>query len=234
MKTRTMLKKLNLTPPAFDEIRTVVGSAESKTTGEIALVLTKESAHYAFWELLASISFTAFVFVVMLPFAGRFNALYERITWTQRIWALPAFYGVVCLFMTIGAFYLCNVPAVDRIVIPRKVQASSVTRHALRCFTETGVYETMEHSGILIFVSYLEHQVRIVADKGISQKIPQDLWNIIADDLSAEIKIGHAKEGFISAVEKCGELLAEHFPAHTENPNELPDGLIVQEDEEWY
>ena len=41
------------------------------------------------------------------------------------------------------------------------------------------------------------------------------------------LKIGHTKEGFIGAIEKCGELLAEHFPAHSENPNELPDGLVI-------
>ena len=81
--------------------------------------------------------------------------------------------------------------------------------------------------GFLIFVSYMERQVRIVADSGIAKKIPQDLWNIIADELAAGIKTGHTKEGFTGAIEKCGELLAEHFPAHSENPNELPDGLVI-------
>ena len=67
----------------------------------------------------------------------------------------------------------------------------------------------------------------VVADSGIAKKIPQDLWNIIADELAAGIKTGHTKEGFTGAIEKCGELLAEHFPAHSENPNELPDGLVI-------
>jgi putative membrane protein len=97
----------------------------------------------------------------------------------------------------------------------------------MRYFAESGVYETAEHSGILIFVSYMERQVRIVADSGIASKISQDLWNIIADDLAQGIKSGQTKEGFISAVEKCGQLLAENFPAHEENPNELSDGLAI-------
>ena len=49
----------------------------------------------------------------------------------------------------------------------------------------------------------------------------------LADELAAGIKTGHTKEGFTGAIEKCGELLAEHFPAHSENPNELPDGLVI-------
>ena len=123
-----------------------------------------------------------------------------------------------------------NVPAIDRIIIPNRIKKAAVTNRAMRHFAESGVYETSEHSGILIFVSYMERQVRIIADTGIAKKIPQDLWNIIADDLAQGIKNGKTKEGFISAVEKCSELLAENFPAKDENPNELCDGLVILQD----
>jgi len=33
----------------------------------------------------------------------------------------------------------------------------------------------------------------------------------------------------VLAVQKCGELLAQHFPAGRSNPNELPDHFIVLE-----
>jgi len=229
-----MLKKLNLTAEDFDDISKAVQNAEAKTTGEIETAIAAESAHYAFWELLASLCVAVIVFAVLLPFAGKINGLYERITWTQRIWALPALYGFVCFASVFASFYLFNIPALDRAAIPRIVRTASVTRRAMRHFAESGVYDTAEHSGILIFVSYMERQVRIIADRGISAKISPDLWKLISDGLAADIKAGNTKAGFISAIEKCGDLLAQHFPAHEQNPDELPDGLTVLEDAEWY
>ena len=79
----------------------------------------------------------------------------------------------------------------------------------------------------------MERQVRIVADSGISKKISQDLWDLIADELAENMKKGKVTEAFETAIAKCGELLAENFPNHKENPNEFPDGLVILEDAEW-
>ena len=229
-----MLKKLKLSNSEFDAIAEAVAKAESKTTGEIKIVLAPESAHYAFWELLAAVCAAAVVFAALLPFAEKITDAYDLFAWTERTWMLPGLYGFACFLSIAAAFQLFNIPALDRIAVPKRVRIASVTRRALRLFVECGVYDTAEHSGILIFISYLERQVRIVADSGISKKISHDLWRIISDDLAAEIKSGSAVNAFVGAIEKCGELLAEHFPAREENPNELADGLIVLEDAEWY
>ncbi|MBQ9238844.1 MAG: TPM domain-containing protein [Treponema sp.] len=234
MKTNHMLNVLHLHEQEFMRITAAVGAAEKKTSGEIAVVLTAESAHYAFWELLAAVSTAAVVFAVLLPCAGAITAAYERMVWAPRVWVVPALYGVICFAVTIAAFYLWNIAPLDRLIIPHRVQQASVTRCAFRTFAETGVHNTREHSGILIFVSYLERQVRIIADSGIAQKISQDLWNIIADDLAAEIRAHNAAEGFIAAIEKCGALLNEHFPIQRDDVNELADGLIILEGTEWY
>ena len=87
---------------------------------------------------------------------------------------------------------------------------------------------------ILIFVSFMEHQVRILADSGIAKRISQDLWNLIADELAEDIKNGKTAQAFLNAISKCGDLLAEQFPAKEENPNELSDGLVILGDLEWY
>ena len=36
-------------------------------------------------------------------------------------------------------------------------------------------------------------------------------------------------DGFVSAIESAGRLLAEHFPPGSADPNELPNHLIVLE-----
>lgn len=235
MKYKTLVKKLNLSENDFENIKKAVAEAESKTTGEIAVAVVPESAHYSFWELLASNVFAALVLIVLLPFSDAIRGLYRNLYWqNEPSWILPLFYIISCFAAVVIAFYLANIPAVDRVIIPRAVRMSCVTHRAFRYFTESGVYDTAEHSGILIFVSYMERQVRIIADRGISEKISQDLWNLIADELAENLKKGDAALAFTTAIAKCGELLAENFPPHEENPNELSDGLVILEDAEWY
>ena len=234
MKYKTLIKKLNLKDQDFEKITDTVAKVEAKTTGEIALAVTAESGRYCFWELLAANCFAALVLIVLLPFADKILALYRRLYWqNEPSWILPLFFIITCFASVMIAFYLANIPFIDRLIIPPSVRRSSVTNRALRYFTESGIYDTAEHSGILIFVSYMERQVRIIADSGISKKISQDLWNLIADELSENIRKGDTALAFTSAIEKCGDLLAENFPPHEENPNEIPDGLVILEDSEW-
>jgi len=44
----------------------------------------------------------------------------------------------------------------------------------------------------------------------------------------AAIKAGRASDGFVAAIEQCGAVLAQHFPAEpgSVNPDELPDRLV--------
>lgn len=234
MKYNTLLKKLKLKDEDFKAIKDAVASAEAKTTGEIAVAVTAESGRYCFWELLAADFFGVLVLICMLPFADKILALYHRLYWqNEPEWILPLFFIISCLASVVIAFYAANIPAVDRLVIPRSVRRTCVTNRAFRYFAESGVYDTAEHSGILIFVSYMERQVRIVADSGISKHISQDLWNLIADELAENLRKGEATKAFTTAIEKCGELLAENFPPHEENPNEISDGLVILEDAEW-
>lgn len=235
MKYKTLIKKLKLSDGDFDSIKNAVAAAEKRTTGEIAVALAPESAHYSFWELLTANAFAGIIAVIMVPFADVFRSLYQRIYWhNEPSWIIPVIYLVSIFAAVVIGFYLTNIPAIDRLIIPGSIKKECVNHRALRYFTESGVYDTKEHSGILIFVSYMERQVRIIADSGISKMISQDLWNIIADELAENLKKGNVTSGFTTAIEKCGDLLAENFPPHEENPNELADGLVILGGSEWY
>ncbi|NLC92495.1 MAG: hypothetical protein GX677_03390 [Treponema sp.] len=235
MKYKSLIKKLKLSDSDFEKIKKSVQEVETKTTGEISVAIAPESAHYSFWELLASNTVACIALIIMLGFSDKIRNLYERFYWqNEPDWILPAFFVISCFSIVVLVFYLANIPFIDRVVIPRSVRKVSVTNRALRYFTESGVYKTAEHSGILIFASYMERQVRIIADEGISEKISPDLWNLIADEFAEELKNGNVAEAFVQAILKCGDLLAENFPAKKENPNELTDGLVILEDAEWF
>lgn len=235
MTKASMLRRLKLNEASFDTIKKSVAKAETKTTGEIALAVTAESARYSVFELMAALCVGVLVFAIMLPLSGAIQQMLDKIMWGASVWHLPAFFGITCFGVTILLFWVANVPAVDRLIIPVSVRRQTVYNRALRHFVESGVYATENRSGILVFVSYMEREVRILADTGISEKIAPELWNLIAQDLAAGLGTDDATGAFVRAVERCGELLAQHFPAPSQpeaNPNELPDGLVILDDED--
>lgn len=234
MNTKTLVKKLRLSDQDFDDIKKAVEEAEKKTTGEITLAVTAESSHYSFWELLFSNIFAAIAIFAFLPFSNKIKELYSILYWkNEPSWILPVFFILMSFSLIIISFYITNIPFIDRLIIPDTVKKSCVTARAFQHFSQSNVYCTNEHTGILIFVSYMERQVRIIADKGISDKISQDIWNLITDEFAETLGKKDAKTAFITAIQRCGELLSENFPAHKENPNELSDGLVILEANQW-
>ena len=85
---------------------------------------------------------------------------------------------------------------------------------------------------MLIFVSVAERYAEIVADAAIHQRVPQEEWQAIVDDLTHHIAQGEAGEGFVRAIHAVGEHLARHFTPGTRDPNALPNHLIILP-EEW-
>lgn len=232
MTTKSLLHKIKLSDKDFEEIASQVKKAETGTSGEIALALTAESSSYAIWELLAALLTSFLVLVSLYPLSPQIYSALQGMFWSIEPWHLTLFYTFVFLIMTITAYFLYNIPAIDSVVIPSEAKNQAVKNRAMLHFAKSGVYATENHSGILIYVSYFEKQVQIVADCGISQKVSQDMWNIIADHLADNIRLNNVKQGFITAVQECGELLQTHFPSSQEK-NELSDSLVILEAEKW-
>lgn len=89
-----------------------------------------------------------------------------------------------------------------------------------------GMAKKQNRAGVLIFVSVAEHYVRIVADDGIASKVDKSVWQGAVAALLQHIRGDDLAAGFISAVEQCGAVLAEHFPPSGVK-DELPDKIYV-------
>lgn len=237
MTRNQLLKKIKFTQKDFEEIEETVKRVEKNTQGEVAVALTAESAAYALWEILAALFTSLVMFCCMIPVSDQIYGWLGTKFWDVQPWYLCVFFMVVCTAITILLYILYNIPFIDRIVIPSGAKHAAVSNRAMRWFAESGVYSTEKNCGVLIFVSYFEREVRIVADKGISSKISNDLWNLIADEMTENISKGNIKDAFISAIEKCGNLLAENFPVDQNSvmkkKDELYNGLVILEEERW-
>jgi putative membrane protein len=78
----------------------------------------------------------------------------------------------------------------------------------------------------LIFASLAERYAEIVADSGINTKVQPEVWSKAIAAMISAIKDERPGDGFIAAVELCGEQLARHFPPGALNPDELPNKVI--------
>ncbi len=228
-RPNALARGLGLTEEDLAGIERAVRKAESGTTGEIAIAVTPESADYSFRELFAAVIAGALAFALALTFHSDIAGFLDSLVWHPPAWYATAACGAGA-FLVIALFYLlANVPAIDRLVVPRRERSRAVYRRALRHFVESGVYATSERTGILIFISRMEREVRILADSGISGKIDQSTWNALAERIARSVREGTLRRELVWAAESCGTLLAEHFPAKRENPNELTDAIAFLE-----
>ena len=157
-----------------EKIKVAVKDAESKTSGEIAVALIKESDNYAIYELLFAL-FCGFVyFFIMMFFVTEIENILKSLFWGYSASYLLLFYGLSIFVVISAVYFLSNISFIDRLVIPKSVMRRKVNERAVRQFMESGVYNTKDRTGILIFISQLEHCVELLADKGINEKISQE------------------------------------------------------------
>jgi len=86
---------------------------------------------------------------------------------------------------------------------------------------------TRDKTGILIYVLLSKRKFYILADSGINEKVNQDVWNKMRDEMQLEFQQGSYLEGIIRTIEKVGNLLSKYFPIKHDDTNELSNKVIV-------
>jgi uncharacterized membrane protein len=101
-------------------------------------------------------------------------------------------------------------------------------RHrAHELFARLRVWDTEHNSGVLIYLQLLDRQIEIVADRGITKKVGQEVWDAICRRMEAAFRAGDFEGGALAGIGEITALLARHFPPHRANPDELPDRPVV-------
>jgi putative membrane protein len=121
---------------------------------------------------------------------------------------------------------LC-IPAVRVALMPRRARRAIAYRVAMEQFINRGIARNIGASGILIFVSLAERYARIIVDDEIARRVPQSRWQAAVDVLIAHAREDRVADGFIVAIELCGNELAQHFPRTGADRGKLPDRLYV-------
>ncbi len=188
-------------------IAAVVRQSERATSGEIVPVIVERSDAYAELRLGGS---------ALVAFASGALALFFEPALAP--WLVPTQLGVFA-----AAAWGLGRPALLRLLVPDDVLARRVARAAALAFHGAGLVETRERTGILIFVSLLEHRVVVLADRGIHARVAEGTWDGVVARIVAGIRAGRAEEGLADGIRACGAILSGHLPIRPDDRNELPN-----------
>jgi putative membrane protein len=188
-----------------------IKAAEATTAGEIVCVLALASSDYksyaTAWSALLALIAPWFLIAVT-------NFSVHEI-----------FLAQIVIFVVL--FLILSESPLSRVLVPRRVRRAEAHRAAMEQFMIRGMARKKNRAGVLIFVSLKEHYARIVADDGIAAKVHQAVWQDAIEALLDHMREERIAEGFVIAVEKCGKVLAEHFPPESDDKDELPDRIYL-------
>ncbi len=213
----------NLSPEDNTRIAAAVARAESATAGEIVIAVIPESDDYAAREMLVAAAAGALAFIVASFFSAGIQRMIERWFWQDFPALLPLSLGILGMAVALLAYILIQIPSLDRFVIGKSAMAEAVRRRAMRHFAESAVYDTMDRTGVLLFVSLLERRVELIADRGINALVVPDTWDRIVSALTRGIREESLLRPLETAIGDIGAILAEHVPPRPDDVNEKPD-----------
>jgi putative membrane protein len=192
-------------------IADVISRAESKTSGEIVVVVASASGRYfgigLMWAALLALT-------VPLP-----------LIWLTK-WPVEHIYLTQLAVFAFGVLLIQWEP-VRLALVPNGVKRARAHDRAVEQFLVQNLHTTKGRTGVLIYVSFAERFAELIADDGIYKKVPPETWGQMVRDLTHHLGRGARDEGLMSAIHACGEILAAHFPPGRHDTDELANHLIV-------
>lgn len=104
----------------------------------------------------------------------------------------------------------------------------SARERALEVFSELRIWDTDQNNGVLIYLLLADHDVEIVADRGIHRRVGEGEWQAICRDMEAAFAAGRFGDGVLTAIARIGAHLERHFPRAAADANELADAPVVR------
>ena len=216
-----------MTPADLERIKEAVTEAEQRTSGEIVPYIVERSDPYdvTLWRGAAIAAMLA------IGLAGATYVLYDG-------WGLGWLYtgqGIAVLVLiagSLGALAGGFIHPLKRMLAGSTLLARTVHHRAMRAFVEEEVFNTRDRTGILLFISLLEHRIEVLGDEGINRRVTADDWTEVVIQIRDGIKKKKIAEGLIQAIDTCGRLLERHgVEIQPDDQDELSNELRFSDDD---
>jgi putative membrane protein len=185
-----------------------VETVENVSAVEVVVAVRQKSGTYRHANVIIGAA-VAFIGLAVMLFAPREFGL-------TSILIDPFLVGVLAG----GAVEL--LPHLKRVMSPRSMRRRHVMQAARAAFVERGVHATTGRSGLLVYISWLEREVALIADLGLLRDLAAGVLARAEDELSRAMPRGAA---VAAGVEALAPEMARAMPHRDDDVNELPDAI---------
>ena len=98
-------------------------------------------------------------------------------------------------------------------------------QRALQTFARLGVWDTDANNGVLIYLSWADRDVEIVADRGFNGRVTEQEWGEACRRMEQSFARGAPRQAIVAGIHAVGALIARHFPAV--DRDELPNRPVL-------
>ncbi len=216
-----MSLKNRFTTQDLERIKAAVKQAEDKISGEIVPVFVERSGFYTIANYRGALVVASMVFLVIIVFDSYVPSM--------------TVYDPLFIFLSvitgglIGATVTHSIGPLKRVMLGQSHMDQATRKRAENAFLEEEVFNTRHRTGIMIFISFFEREVMVMADRGISKVVEQKEWDKMVRNIIDKIRIGKVTDGIEAAILRCGEILLEKgFVKTPDDINELRDDLRIE------
>jgi putative membrane protein len=213
---------LKLTAEERERIKLAVHVAEQHTNAEIVPMLVSRSGLYRDAQHRSGLILALSILTILLT---------TEILWLPWGWhASNAAWLVLATILAYGAGVgLGTCDPIIRLLTPTDRMRHKVRLRAERAFAQHAVSQTRERTGVLIMVSLLEHQIYVLADQPLFQRVPIERWSRVVEAAVDRLKTGDVVGGLCQSIQTCAVLLSEVCPGRPgDNPDELSNELVQE------
>lgn len=104
---------------------------------------------------------------------------------------------------------------------------NSARQRAVDVFSQLRVWDTEHNNGVLIYLLLADHDVEILADRGIAERVPPAEWERICQTMEQAFRQGQFEQGVLAGIRRVSEHLVAHFPGQGRRGNELSDRPLM-------
>ncbi|MFM9838787.1 MAG: TPM domain-containing protein [Cyclobacteriaceae bacterium] len=209
------------TPQDLERVKAAVRNAEAKISGEIVPVFVEKSGHYSIAVYRAFLALAGLAFLAIIVF--------DRYIPSLAIYDPLMIFLMVILVGLIGSLAAHYIDPFKRLMMSQTHLDQATRKRAENAFLEEEVFATRHRTGIMIFVSFFEREVIVMADRGISKVVEQKEWDKMVRSITENIRLGKVTEGIEAAIIRSGEILLEKgFLKTVDDVNELRDDLRME------
>jgi len=115
-----------------------------------------------------------------------------------------------------------------RVHVEKRCKGDVLDRAAY-IFGKLKMHKTELRNGVLFYLAIEDHKFAILGDAGINQKVPDDFWENIKEEMEVDFIEGNFADGLSKGIVMAGNQLKEHFPYQVDDVNELSNEISFGE-----